>query len=58
MTKNKKRKDSKKSMSEKLLEFKEKERIKNELEVKKQEQRKKIHALNKLMTLLENQLVK
>lgn len=58
MTKNKKSKDSKKSMSEKLLEFKEKERIKNELEVKKQEQRKKIHALNKLMTLLENQLVK
>lgn len=58
MTKNKKSKDSKKSMSEKLLEFKEKERIKNELEVEKQEQRKKIHALNKLMTLLENQLVK
>jgi len=58
MTKNQKSKDSKKSMSEKVLEFKEKERIKNEVEVKKQEQRKKIHALNKLMTFLENQLVK
>ena len=58
MTKNHKSKDSKKSMSEKLLEFKEKERIKNEEEIKKQEQRKKIHALNKLMTFLENQLVK
>jgi len=56
MTKDSKHKDLKKIKSEKkVMDYKEKERIKNEVELKKEEQRRKIYALNKLMTVLESE---